>query len=81
MAQEIDLETVLREHFRAAPEKAVPVTMWLNNEGRIVAQIGAVDAVEFVVFGNNVRQYPPPKPLTQRAAVAGFDAFQPMGAR
>lgn len=81
MTQETDLETVLRGHFRANPEKAVPVTMWLNNEGRIVAQIGAVGAVEFVVFGNNVRQYPPPKPLTQRAAVAGFDAFQPMGAR
>ena len=38
MSQETDLETVLRDHFRANPEKAVPVTMWLNNEGRIVAE-------------------------------------------
>lgn len=81
MTQETDLETVLRGHFRAAPEKAVPVTMWLNNEGRIVAQIGAVDAVEFVVFGNNVRQYPPPKPPTQRAQAQGFDAHKGMGER
>ena len=81
MGQETDLETVLRGHFRADPEKAVPVTMWLNNEGRIVAQIGAVDAVEFVVFGNNVRQYPPPKPPTQRAAVQGFDSHEGMGER
>lgn len=81
MSQETDLETVLRGHFSANPEKAVPVTMWLNNEGRIVAQIGAVDAVEFVVFGNNVCQYPPPKPPTQRAQVQGFDAHKGMGER
>ena len=81
MSQETDLETVLRGHFSANPEKAVPVTMWLNNEGRIVAQIGAVDAVEFIVFGNNVCQYPPPKPPTQRAQVRGFDAHKGMGER
>lgn len=81
MTQETDLETVLRGHFRADPEKAVPVTMWLNNEGRIVAQIGAVDAVEFIVFGNNVCQYPPPKPPAQHAAVQGFEAYKGMGER
>jgi hypothetical protein len=81
MAQEIDLESVLRGHFRANPEKAVPVTLRLNDEGRIVAQIGTVDDVEFVVFGNNVRQYPPPKPPTQRAQVQGFDAHKGMGER
>lgn len=82
MTQEIDLESVLRSHLRAAPEEPLPVTVWLHNENRIVAKIGdAADAPEFLVFGNNVRQYPIPKPPTQRAAVAGFDAFQPMGAR
>ena len=82
MGQETDLETVLRGHFRAGPEKAVPVTMWLNNEGRIVAKIGTgVDAPEYIVFGNNVCQYPPPKPPTQRAAVQGFDAHKGMGER
>ena len=69
MTQETDLETVLCGHFRVDPEKPVELTMRTNNEGRIVAQIGAVDAVEFVVFGNNVRQYPRPKPPTQRAVV------------
>ena len=82
MTQEIDLESVLRNHLGKDPEMALPVTVWLHNEGRIVATIGsAPDSPEFLVFGNNVRQYPIPKPPTQRAAVAGFDAFQPMGAR
>lgn len=82
MTQEIDLESVLRAHFTADPTKPVELTMWTNNEGRIVAKIGTgVDAPEYVVFGNNVRQYPPPKPATQRAAVQGFDAHKGMGAK
>ena len=81
MAQEIDLESVLRSYFHVDPEKPVELTMWTNNEGRIVAQIGAVDAVEFVVFGNNVCQYPPPKPPAQHAAVQGFEAYKGMGER
>ena len=82
MAQEIDLESVLRAYFRGGPEKPVEVTMWTNNEGRIVAKIGTgTDAPEYIVFGNNVRQYPPPKPATQRAAVQGFDAHKGMGAK
>ena len=76
MAQEIDLETVLREHFR------VELTMWTNDEGRIVAKIGTgIDAPEYIVFGNNVCQYPPPKPPAQRAAVQGFDSHKGMGAK
>ena len=79
MAQEIDLETVLRSYFRVDPEKPVELTTWINNEGRIVAKIGTgTDAPEYIVFGNNVRQYPPPKPATQRAAVQGFDAHKGM---
>lgn len=82
MTKEIDLESVLRAYFRGDPEKPVEVTMWTNNEGRIVAKIGSgVDAPEYIVFGNNVRQYPPPKPATQRAAVQGFDAHKGMGAK
>ena len=82
MTQEIDLESVLRAYFRGDPEKPVEVTMWTNNEGRIVAKIGTgTDAPEYIVFGNNVRQYPPPKPATPRAAVPGFDAHQGMGAK
>ena len=82
MTQEVDLETVLRGHFRVDPEKPVELTMWTNNEGRIVAKIGTgTDAPEYIVFGNNVRQYPPPKPATQRAAVQGFDAHKGMGAK
>lgn len=82
MTKEIDLESVLRAHFRGDPEKPVEVTLWTNNEGRIVAKIGAgVDAPEYIVFGNNVCQYPPPKPSTQRAAVHGFDAHKGMGER
>ena len=82
MTQEIDLESVLRSYFHAGPEKPVELTMWTNNEGRIVAKIGTgVDAPEYIVFGNNVRQYPPPKPATQRAAVQGFDAHKGMGAK
>ena len=82
MTQEIDLESVLRAYFHADPEKPVGLTMWVNDEGRIVAKIGTgVDAPEYIVFGNNVRQYPPPKPATQRAAVQGFDAHKGMGAK
>lgn len=82
MAQEIDLESVLRSYFRVDPEKPVELTMWINNEGRIVAKIGTgVDAPEYIVFGNNVYQYPLSKPPTQRAAVQGFDAHKGMGAK
>ncbi len=82
MAQEIDLESVLRAYFHADPEKPVGLTMWVNDEGRIVAKIGTgADTPEYVVFGNNVCQYPPPKPTTQRAAVQGFDAHKGMGAK
>ena len=80
MTQEIDLESVLRNHLRATPEEPLPVTVWLNNEGRIVAKIGSgIDAPEYIVFGNNVCQHPPPKPSTQRAAVQGFDSHKGMG--
>ena len=82
MAQEIDLESVLRSYFRVDPVKPVGLTMWVNDEGRIVAKIGTgTDAPEYIVFGNNVCQYPPPKPATQRAAVQGFDAHKGMGAK
>ena len=82
MTQEIDLESVLRNHLRATPEEPLPVTVWLNNEGRIVAKIGSgIDAPEYIVFGNNVCQHPPPKPATQRAAVQGFDSHKGMGAK
>lgn len=82
MTQEIDLESVLRSYFHVDPEKPVELTMWINNEGRIVTKIGTgADAPEYVVFGNNVRQYPPPKPPTQRAQVHGFDAHKGMGER
>ena len=82
MAQEIDLESVLRLYFRVDPEKPVGLTMRINDEGRIVAKIGTgIDAPEYIVFGNNVCQYPPPKPPTQRAAVQGFDAHKGMGAK
>ena len=82
MAQEIDLESVLRSYFRADPEKPVELTMWTNNEGRIVVKLGNDEgAPEFVVFGNNVRQYPIPKPPPQRAGVLGLDAFVGMGGR
>lgn len=82
MTQEIDLESVLRTHFAADSTKPVELTMWTNSEGRIVAKIGTgVDAPEYIVFGNNVCQYPPPKPPTQRAQVRGFDAHKGMGER
>ena len=82
MAQEIDLESVLRAYFAADSTKPVELTTWVNNEGRVVAKVGTgANAPEFVVFGNNVRQYPPPKPPTQRAQVQGIDAFKGMGAR
>ena len=82
MTQEIDLESVLRAYFAADPTKPVELTMWVNNEGRVVAKVGTgVDAPEFIVFGNNVCQYPPPKPPTQRAQVQGIDAFKGLGAR
>ena len=70
MAQEIDLESVLRAYFAADSTKSVELTVWVNNEGRVVAKVGTgADAPEFVVFGNNVSQYPRPKPPTQRAVV------------
>lgn len=82
MTKEIDLESVLRSYFRADPEKPVELTLWSNNEGRIVIKIGSgVDAPEYIVFGNNVCQYPAPKPTTQRAAIQGFDAHKGMGAK
>ena len=82
MTQEIDLESVLRAYFRGDPEKPVELTMWVSDEGRVVAKVGTgADAPEYIVFGNNVRQYPPPKPATQRAAVQGFDAHKGMGAK
>ena len=82
MTQEIDLESVLRSYFRVDSKKPVKLTMWINNEGRIVAKIGTgVDAPEYIVFGNNVCQYPPPKPAAQRAAVQGFDSHKGMGAK
>ena len=82
MAQEIDLESVLRTYFTADSTKPVELTMRVNNEGRVVAKVGTgADAPEFIVFGNNVCQYPPSKPPTQRAAVQGIDAFKGMGAR
>lgn len=71
MATEIDLESALRGHFALDPATKVEVTMWLNNEGRLVAKLGAEpESLEFVVFGNNVCQYPPSKPPTQRAVVS-----------
>ena len=82
MAQEIDLESVLRAHFTADSTKPVELTMWVNNEGRVVAKVGTgTDAPEYIVFGNNVCQYPPPKPTTQHAAVQGFDSHKGMGER
>ena len=82
MTREIDLESVLRSYLHADPPKPVELTMRTNNEGRIVAKIGTGDdAPEYIVFGNNVCQYPPPKPPTQRAAVQGFDSHKGMGAR
>lgn len=82
MTQEIDLESVLRSYFHVDPEKPVELTMRTNNEGRIVAKVGTgVDAPEYIVFGDNVRQCPPPKPPTQRAQVQGFDAHKGMGER
>ncbi|HNG00860.1 MAG TPA: hypothetical protein PLQ71_03210 [Nitrospira sp.] len=82
MTQEIDLESVLRAYFTADPAKPVELTMWTNNEGRIVAKIGTgADAPEYIVFGNNVCQYPPPKPPAQHAAVQGFEAYKGMGER
>ena len=82
MAQEIDLESVLRSYLHADPPKPVELTMRTNNEGRIVAKIGTGDdAPEYIVFGNNVCQYPPPKPPTQRAAVQGFDSHKGMGVK
>ena len=82
MTQEIDLESVLRAYFTADPAKPVELTMWTNNEGRTVAKIGTgADAPEYIVFGNNVCQYPPPKPPAQHAAVQGFDSHKGMGAR
>ena len=82
MTQEIDLESVLRSYFRVDPVKPVGLTMWVNDEGRIVAKIGTgTDAPEYIVFGNNVCQHPPPKPQTQRAAVQGFDSHKGMGAK
>ena len=44
MVQEIDLESVLRSYFRVDPEKPVELTMWTNNEGRIVAEMSAAEA-------------------------------------
>lgn len=82
MAQEIDLETVLRMYFKVDPEKPIELSMWTNNEGRVVAKIGSsVDAPEYIVFGNNVCKYPPPKPPAQHAAAQGFDAHKGMGER
>ena len=82
MTQETDLESVLRAYFAADSTRPVELTVWVNNEGRVVAKVGTgVDAPEFIVFGNNVCQYPPPKPTTQRAQVQGIDAFKGMGAR
>lgn len=81
MTQGIDLESVLRAYFAADSATPVELTMWVNNEGRVVVKVGTgVDAPEYIVFGNNVRQYPIPKPPTQRAAVAGFDSHKGMGA-
>ena len=80
MTQEIDLESVLRTYFAANSTEPVELTMRVNDEGRVVAKVGtSVNAPEFVVFGNSVRQYPPPKPPTQRAAVQGFDSYKGMG--
>ena len=82
MAQEIDLESVLRAHLAADPATPVGVTVRINDEGRVVAKVGTgEDAPEYVVFGNNVRQWPLPKPPTQHAQVKGFDAHKGMGAR
>ena len=80
MTQEIDLESILRSYLHVDPEKPVELTMRTNNEGRIVTKIGSgIDAPEYIVFGNNVCQHPPPKPSTQRAAVQGFDSHKGMG--
>ena len=83
MTQEVDLETVLRALHAVSPKGAhasLNATLWLNPEGRIVLRpTNAVDAPEYVVFGNNVAQYPAPKPSTQRAVAQGFDAHKGMG--
>ena len=76
MTQEIDLESALR------PYSYADVTIRINEEGRLVLKFGSAnDIPEYIVFGNNVCQYPPPKPPTQRAQVQGIDAFKGMGAR
>ena len=76
MTQEIDLESALR------PYSYADVTIRTNEEGRLVLKFGSAnDIPEYIVFGNNVCQYPPPKPPTQRAAVQGFDSHKGMGER
>ncbi len=81
MVQELDLEAVLQK-LAASGQRAIAITTRTNEEGRIVAKIGTgVAAPEYIVFGNNVCQYPPPKPPPQRAGVLGFDAFVGMGGR
>lgn len=81
MVQELDLEAVLQK-LAASGQRTIAITTRINEEGRIVVKLGNDEgAPEFVVFGNNVRQYPIPKPPPQRAGVLGFDAFVGMGGR
>lgn len=82
MTLELDLESALRAYLHTDPNSKLEMSLSINAEGRVVARIGQGEGCpEFVVFGNNVRQWPTPKPSAQRAAVQGFDAHRGMGER
>lgn len=62
MAREVDLESAFRTFIVAnrasAIPGALPVSLRLNKENRVVAKFAINGRIyEFLVFGNNVRQY------------------------
>jgi len=76
-AREIDLESALRLLAKQNPEQDIVLRLSTNAEKRVVIHIIGDQVPDYVVFGNNVAQFPPPKPPTQVAGIRGFDSLKP----
>lgn len=76
-AREIDLEAALRLLAKQNPGQDIVLRLSTNAENRVVMHVVGDLIPDYVVFGNNVAQFPPPKPPTQVAGIQGFDSLKP----
>lgn len=75
----MDIEIALRRHLREMAD-GQKVTVWVNDEDRVVLTLTNADGsqTEFVAVEDKLIPWPV-KPLAQRVAAEGFDAYKGMG--